>query len=91
MIKSGVSTIWTELDFDKAGKQVGRLHLPYSVTRSAYGHIDIPFAVIKHGSGPTVLLMAGNHGDEYEGQVALGKLIRSLEPAEISGRIIILP
>src|SRR6516162_3472035 len=36
-------------------------------------------------------LMAGNHGDEYEGQVALGKLIRSLEPAEVSGRIIILP
>ena len=35
--------------------------------------------------------MAGNHGDEYEGQVALGKLIRSLEPAEVSGRIIILP
>ena len=48
MIKSGVSTIWSELDFDKAGKQVGRLHLPYSVTRSAYGHIDIPFAVIKN-------------------------------------------
>lgn len=35
MIKSGSSSIWTELDFDKAGKQVGRLHLPYSVTRSA--------------------------------------------------------
>jgi predicted deacylase len=35
--------------------------------------------------------MAGNHGDEYEGQVALSKLIRSLEPAEVSGRIIILP
>src|SRR4029077_20409895 len=35
--------------------------------------------------------MAGNHGDELEGQVALGKLIRSLEPAEGGGRIIILP
>ncbi|MGA7265689.1 MAG: succinylglutamate desuccinylase/aspartoacylase family protein [Stellaceae bacterium] len=28
---------------------------------------------------------------EYEGQVALGKLIRDLEPDEVSGRIIILP
>jgi hypothetical protein len=37
------------------------------------------------------LLMAGNHGDEYEGQVALGKLIRSLEAEEVCGRIIILP
>ncbi len=35
--------------------------------------------------------MAGNHGDEYEGQVALGKLIRSLEAEEVCGRIIILP
>jgi hypothetical protein len=32
-----------------------------------------------------------NHGDEYEGQVALGKLIRSLEAEEVCGRIIILP
>src|SRR5207302_483256 len=35
--------------------------------------------------------MAGNHGDEYEGQVALGRLIRELDPAEVQGRIIILP
>src|SRR6201993_1316286 len=35
--------------------------------------------------------MAGNHGDEYEGQIVLGKLIRSLEAMEVRGRIIILP
>jgi Succinylglutamate desuccinylase / Aspartoacylase family len=56
-----------------------------------YGWIPIPVASIKNGNGPRILLMAGNHGDEYEGQVALGKLIRSLEPAEVSGRIIICP
>jgi predicted deacylase len=38
-----------------------------------------------------VFLMAGNHGDEYEGQIALCRLIRELEPAEIAGRIIVLP
>jgi len=91
MIRSGESTIWTELDFDKAGKQVGRLHLPYSVTRSAYGNIDIPLAVIRNGDGPTVLLMSGNHGDEYEGQVTMVRLIRDLEPADIKGRIIVMP
>ena len=73
------------------GKQHGFIRLPYSVHRSAYGWIPIPVASIKNGNGPRILLMAGNHGDEYEGQVALGKLIRSLEPAEVSGRIIILP
>jgi predicted deacylase len=91
MIKSGSSSIWTELDFDKAGKQVGRLHLPYSVTRSAYGNIDIPLAIIRNGDGPTVLLMAGNHGDEYEGQVTMVRLIQDLEASDIKGRVIIMP
>jgi predicted deacylase len=38
-----------------------------------------------------VLLVAGNHGDEYEGQVALTRLARELDPTQIRGRIIILP
>jgi predicted deacylase len=80
-----------EIDFERNGKQHGFIRLPYSVHRSAYGWIPIPVASIKNGNGPRILLMAGNHGDEYEGQVALGKLIRSLEPAEVSGRIIICP
>ena len=73
-------------DFDRDGKQHGFIRLPYSVHRSAYGWIPIPVACIKNGDGPRVLLMAGNHGDEYEGQVALGKLIRSLEAEEVCGR-----
>ena len=85
------TSLYTSVDFDRDGKQVGRLNLPNSVTRSAYGVIPIPIAVIRNGEGPTLLLMAGNHGDEYEGQVVLGKLIRELEPDEIQGRVIILP
>lgn len=83
--------LWTDVDYDKNGKQVGWLNLHRSVTRSAYGMLTIPLAVIKNGKGPTVLLMAGNHGDEYEGQIALVKLIRSLDPAMIQGRVIIAP
>jgi len=85
------SRLTAEIDFDRDGKQHGFVRLPYSVHRSAYGWIPIPVACIKNGEGPRVLLMAGNHGDEYEGQVALGKLIRALEPVEVRGRIIILP
>ena len=33
----------------------------------------------------------GNYGDEYEGQIALNNLIRTLEPQHIRGRLIILP
>ena len=85
------SMIFTDIDYDAPGKQVDWLHLPHSVTRSAYGAIAIPIAVIRNGDGPTVFLMAGNHGDEYEGQIALTKLIRELVPEQIQGRIIILP
>ena len=34
--------------------------------------------------------MAGNHGDEYEGEIALGRLIRRLDPARVR-EITILP
>ena len=85
------SRLTAEIDFDRTGKQHGFLRLPHSVHRSAYGWIPIPVACIKNGHGPRVLLMAGNHGDEYEGQVALGKLIRGLKAEEVRGRIIILP
>lgn len=83
--------IWTDVDYDKPGKQIGWLNLHHSVTRSAYGNIMIPIAVVSNGRGPTALFMAGNHGDEYEGQIALSKLIRALEPGEIQGRVIMLP
>ena len=83
--------IWTDVDYEKPGKQVGWLNLHHSVTRSAYGNIMIPIAVVAGGRGPTALFMAGNHGDEYEGQIALCRLIRELEPSEIQGRVIVLP
>jgi predicted deacylase len=85
------SPITSEIDFDADGRQVGFLRLPHSVHRSAYGWIPIPIAQIKNGDGPTLFLMSGNHGDEYEGQVTLTKLIQTLEPDAVRGRIILLP
>jgi uncharacterized protein len=84
------SRISAEVDFGLDGKQHGSLRLPHSVHRSAYGWIGIPITVIKNGSGPTVLLSAGNHGDEYEGQLALMKLCQELTPEAVNGRIIIM-
>lgn len=87
---TGPTRIYTNVDYEKDGKQVGWLYLPYSVTRSAYGNIAIPVAVVKNGAGPSVLFTAGNHGDEYEGQIGLCKLVRTLEPGTIRGRVIIV-
>jgi N-alpha-acetyl-L-2,4-diaminobutyrate deacetylase len=47
--------------------------------------------VVKRGQGPTALLTGGNHGDEYEGPVALSKLAQRLTAEEVSGRVIIIP
>ncbi len=47
--------------------------------------------VIRNGEGPTVLLCGGIHGDEFEPQVVLRQLIRDIEPADVRGRIIIIP
>ena len=51
----------------------------------------IPICVIRNGSGPTALLTGGNHGDEYEGPLALYELARTLRPEEVSGSVIIVP
>jgi uncharacterized protein len=86
-----MSRIDSEIDFNKPGKQCGFLRLPLSRHESAYGWLPIPIVCINAGAGPTVLLVSGNHGDEYEGQVALLKLCRRLQCEDVHGRIIILP
>lgn len=85
------SEIDSEVDVSADGKQLGYLRLAHSVHRSAYGWIPIPVASIRNGAGPRVLLMAGNHGDEYEGQVILSKLIRQLDPQDLRGSLVVLP
>ncbi len=86
-----ISTAHTSIDFDKAGKQVGFVSIPHSPHEDAWGAVRIPLAVIGNGAGPTAILMGGNHGDEYEGPITLGELIRDLDPAEVNGRLIFLP
>lgn len=76
------------IPLDGPGKAHGFLRLPHSRNDSAWGNVMIPLTVIANGSGPTALL-TGNHGDEYEGPIALQQLAWQIEPAEVSGRIII--
>jgi predicted deacylase len=88
---TGETRIWTPIDFGADGKQADCLRLPHSSDLSAYGWIPIPLVCIKNGSGPTALLVAGNHGDEYEGQIALSNLAREIQAHQVSGRLLILP
>jgi len=77
--------------FDRDGKHHGFLRLPHSRNESAWGAIMIPICVIRNGGGPTALLTGANHGDEYEGPIALQSLARDIAPGDIRGRIIIVP
>ena len=79
------------IPFDEDGMHHGFLKLPYSRDDSAGGSVMIPITVVANGQGPTALLTGGNHGDEYEGPIALQDLAASLRPDDIKGRVIILP
>jgi N-alpha-acetyl-L-2,4-diaminobutyrate deacetylase len=85
------SAIVPTVDFDRDGVHHGFLRLPYSRDDSAWGNLMIPIAVVKRGEGPTALLTGANHGDEYEGPIALVDIAATLAPAEVTGRVMILP
>lgn len=85
------SPITPTVDFDRDGVQHGHLKLPYSRDDSAWGAIMQPISVIKNGDGPTVLFTGANHGDEYEGVIAIMELANSLKAEDITGRVILVP
>ena len=80
-----------DISFDKDGKYISSLRIPHSTNTSGWGSLLLPVIVIRNGDGLTVLFTGGNHGDEYEGPVALRKLAISLKPEEIRGQVIIVP
>jgi len=79
------------VDFSSHGKQTGHIYLPYSYNLAGWANLMLPIAVIRNGPGPTALVMAGNHGDEYPGQVAVMRLFRELTVDEVQGTLILIP
>ncbi|WP_298611038.1 N(2)-acetyl-L-2,4-diaminobutanoate deacetylase DoeB [uncultured Thiothrix sp.] len=83
--------IKSSIDFAKDGIQHGFLRLPYSRNDSAWGAILIPIVQFKHGQGSTALITGANHGDEYEGPIALYNFVQRTDLASFQGRVIIIP
>src|SRR3989454_690755 len=69
-------------------KATGTIEVP----ASSDAGLSIPVAVF-HGAkpGPVLALVSGAHGTEYASIIALEKLIGLLNPAEISGTVIVVP
>lgn len=70
--------------------------------QKANGYIEVPIGVdagtnipvvVVHGAkpGPVLALVTGAHGTEYVSIIALEKLIGELDPAQVSGTVILLP
>ncbi|MDA4114018.1 MAG: succinylglutamate desuccinylase/aspartoacylase family protein [Thaumarchaeota archaeon] len=71
------------------GKSV---HGTYKVAERAASTIDLPISIIQgRKPGPTLVIIAGEHGCEYSGIVAAVKLARDLRASELSGTVIIVP
>ena len=85
------SKVRCSIDLEAEGKRFGHLDIPHSRNDSGWGAVHLPIVSIRNGAGPTLVLTGGNHGDEYEGPIALMKLARSLEASEIAGRVIVIP
>src|SRR5258708_4546753 len=73
----------------KSGQKItGFLQVPAGVDPAT----DIPIALINGARpGPTLALIAGSHGTEYASIVALQKMIQIIDPADLSGVLIIVP
>lgn len=77
---------------DAPGVHHGQLRLPYSRDDSAWGSVLTPITVIGGAApGPTVLVTGGNHGDEYEGPLAVLEAAATLRAEALRGRVILVP
>lgn len=85
------SAVSSTVNFSVEGKQHGHLCLPWSRNDSAWGSVRIPITVINNGNGPTVTMIGGSHGDEYEGPITLMRLANELDASQITGRLILIP
>lgn len=59
-----------------------------------WGYSLVPLTIINGLKGPNpngVVAFGGTHGNEWEGPVAIKRLCQDLDPAELSGHIILMP
>ena len=94
------SSVTLTVDLDRPGKHWGSIVVPWSDNRGAWANKLVPICIVngpwqEEGVGwepaNSALLCAGNHGDEYEGQIALHKFCRELDPSAVHGRLIVIP
>ncbi len=83
------SRVVCTIDLTAKGKQFGTLGVPRSSNQ--WSDLTVPIVSIANGAGPTVVVIGGVHGDEPEGQVAALNLARTVQPEQVTGRVVVVP
>jgi predicted deacylase len=85
----------SNIDFELAGKHHYQIAFYHD---SSWDYSLVPLTVINgldsvpgKESPPGVAAFGGTHGNEWEGQVSVKRLCHDLEPAEMCGRVILVP
>ncbi|MDH3305969.1 MAG: succinylglutamate desuccinylase/aspartoacylase family protein [Acidimicrobiia bacterium] len=87
-----MSDVSCNLDLDEPGHHTGYIQVPSTTDTSGWRNELIP--IVTFGSpdrGRRVLVLAGTHGDEHEGQFAAHRLLREVRDDEVDGQLIIVP
>ena len=74
-------------DLEAPGKNIGDLLLTWSDNEMPLGSYPVPVMSIRGADGPTVLIIGGTHGDEFEGPAAIFRLAEQLDPAMVPGLV----
>jgi predicted deacylase len=82
--------ITCDIDFTTPGRSAGSYHVPHSSNAHPFGFRG-PVGVLNGAPGPTLTLIGGVHGDEYQGPTVISRLFHELDPATIKGRVLFLP
>jgi N2-acetyl-L-2,4-diaminobutanoate deacetylase len=80
-----------ELDLDSPGRRDYWVMLEHD---SVWGHHLVPLTVfvgraVQEGRG--LVAFGGNHGNEYEGPIAVKRLLGEIDVADVTGRVILVP
>jgi predicted deacylase len=83
----------SQIDFDLPGKHHYQIAFHQD---SSWDYSLVPLTVINglkkpREDCPGVVAFGGTHGNEWEGQVSVKRLCHDLDPAQMSGRVLLIP
>ena len=77
-----------DIEAPKGTKKMGYL----KIAERPAGKHQVPVVLVNgKGDGPTIVINGGEHGSEYNGPAGVLSLIKELNPAQIDGKILLVP